>query len=62
MANTGVSAAAFAAKLDAFRRAAILNTAAQIRDLQTALKRRQLYDGAVDGAYGPALRIAIEVL
>ena len=31
-----------------------------MRELQTALKRRQLYDGAVDGAYGPALRIAIE--
>jgi len=60
VANTGVSAAAFAAKLEAFRRAAILSTTAQIRDLQTALKQRQLYDGAIDGAYGPALRIAIE--
>ena len=60
VANTGVGAAAFAAKFDAFRRAAILGTAAQIRDLQAALKQRQLYDGAVDGAYGPALRTAIE--
>jgi hypothetical protein len=60
VANTGVSAAAFAAKLDAFRRAIILSTAAQIRDLQTALKQRRLYDGAVDGAYGSALRVAIE--
>ena len=56
VANTGVSAAAFAAKLEAFRRANILSTAAEIRDLQTALKRRQLYDGPVDGTYRPALR------
>ena len=60
VANTGVSAAAFAAKLDAFRHAIILGTPAQIRDLQTALKQRQLYGGPVDGAYGPALRFAIE--
>jgi len=60
VANTGVGAIAFAAKFDAFRRAAILSTAAQIRDLQAALKQRQLYDGAIDGTYGPTLRIAIE--
>lgn len=60
VANTGVSATAFATKLEAFRRAAILSTAAQIRDLQTALKQRQLYDGAIDGTYGPGLRVAIE--
>jgi protease YdgD len=60
VANTGVSAAAFAAKLEAFRRATILGTAAQIRDLQTALKQQRLYDGVIDGAYGPALRVAIE--
>ncbi len=60
MANTGVSAATFAAKLEAFRRANILSTAAEIRELQAALKRLQLYDGPVDGTYSPALRIAIE--
>jgi len=60
VANTGVSATAFAAKLDAFRRAAILGTRAEIRSLQTALKQRHLYSGAIDGTYGPALRGAIE--
>lgn len=60
VANTGVSAAAFAAKLDAFRQAAILGTAAQIREVQAALKQQQLYDGAIDGTYGSALRTAIE--
>jgi protease YdgD len=60
VANTGVSAAAFAGKLDAFRGAAILGTAAQMRELQGALKQRGLYGGAVDGTYGSALRAAIE--
>lgn len=60
VANTGVSSLAFAAKLDAFRQAAILGTSAQIRELQAALKQRQLYAGPVDGTYGPTLRVAIE--
>jgi len=60
VANTGVSSLAFAAKLDAFRQAAILGTSAQIRELQAALKQRQLYGGPVDGTYGPTLRVAIE--
>ena len=60
VANTAVSAATFAAKLEAFRRANILSTAAEIRELQAALKRLQLYDGPVDGTYSPALRSAIE--
>jgi protease YdgD len=60
VANTGVSAAAFAGKLDAFRQAAILGSPAQIRELQAALKQQQLYAGPVDGTYGPTLRIAIE--
>ena len=60
VANTGVSAAAFAAKLDAFRQAVILALPAQIRELQAALKRQRLYAGAIDGNYGAALRAAIE--
>ena len=60
VANTAVSAVAFAAKLDAFRQAAILGTAELIRSLQAALKQRQLYGGALDGTFGPALRAAIE--
>jgi peptidoglycan hydrolase-like protein with peptidoglycan-binding domain len=60
VANTAVSAVAFAAKLDAFRQAAILGTPELIRSLQAALKQRQLYGGALDGTFGPALRAAIE--
>jgi hypothetical protein len=60
VANTGVSALAFAAKLDLFRQAVILTTPAQLRELQAALKQRQFYTGEVSGQYGPALREAIE--
>jgi hypothetical protein len=60
VANTAVSAVAFAAKLDAFRQAAIMGTPELIRSLQAALKQRQLYGGALDGTFGPALRAAIE--
>ncbi len=60
VANTGVSTAAFAAKLEAFRQASILALPAQIRELQAALKRQRFYSGALDGNYGAALRGAIE--
>ena len=60
VANTGVSATAFAGKLDAFRQAAILNTPTQLRELQTLLLHRHLFAGAVDGTFGAALRAAIE--
>jgi protease YdgD len=60
VANTAVSAVAFAAKLDAFRHAVILATPAQIRDLQAALRQQQLYAGPMDGVYGATLRTAIE--
>lgn len=60
VANTGVSATAFAAQLEAFKQAVVLATAAQIRDLQTALKQEHLYAGPLDGVFGPALRVAIE--
>lgn len=60
VANTGVGSLAFAAKLEMFRQAPILRTAAQIRELQTALKQRGFYPAAVDGTYGAQLRSAIE--
>lgn len=60
VANTGVSALAFAAKLDLFRQAVILTTPAQLRELQAALKQRQFYDGQVNGVYAPELRVGIE--
>src|SRR4029077_6907842 len=60
VANTAVNSSVFAAKLSAFRQAAILSSPAQIRQLQTALKERELYAGSIDGSYGAALRAAIE--
>jgi protease YdgD len=60
VANTGVSAAQFAAKLEAFRNAVILGTPTQILHLQSALRERQFYGGALTGIYGRSLRSAIE--
>jgi protease YdgD len=60
IANTAVSSAAFAAQLEIFRRASILESHAEMRELQTRLMRRGLYSGKLDGAYSAALRSAIE--
>ncbi len=60
VANTAVASAAFAGKLDAFLQAAVLSSPTQVRELQTLLKGRQLFDGNVDGNYGADLRSAIE--
>jgi protease YdgD len=60
VANTAVGSGAFAAKLASFRQAAILSSPEKMRELQTMLKRRDLYSGPVDGTYGPSLRAAIE--
>jgi protease YdgD len=60
VANTAVSAAAFAGKLEAFRTASILTTPIQLRQLQAALKEHHLYAGPIDGTYGAALRASIE--
>jgi protease YdgD len=60
VANTGVASAAFADKLEAFRQAVVLTSPAQVRELQTLLKGRQLFAGKVDGNYGAELRTAIE--
>jgi V8-like Glu-specific endopeptidase len=60
VANTGVSAAAFASRLAALREANILSSGASMRELQTQLSQRRFYDGPVDGSYGPSIRRAIE--
>jgi protease YdgD len=60
VANTAVASAAFAAKLDAFLQVAVLSSQAQVRELQTLLKARQLFDGKVDGTYSADLRDGIE--
>ena len=60
VANTGVSTAAFLAKLEAFERAEILATRDKLRKLQELLAERGLYGGPADAIYGPAIRAAIE--
>jgi V8-like Glu-specific endopeptidase len=60
VANTGVGSIAFADKLNIFKSATILNAPAQLRELQVRLLLRQLYAGATDGTYGPALKASIE--
>ena len=60
VANTGVSAAVFAEKLELFKEASILTTAAQVRELQQALRDLKFYSGPIDGIYRAGLRQAIE--
>lgn len=59
VANTGVSAAAFASELAQFKRAEILPAGARMRQLQSRLQGLSYYDGALDGRYGMALQRAI---
>jgi hypothetical protein len=60
VANTAVSATAFARQLAAFSGARMLITNAQLRELQEQLRRLALYSGASDATYGPTLKTAIE--
>jgi Putative peptidoglycan binding domain/Trypsin len=53
------SAAAFKDRISEFEQAQILPNGQSIRFVQDQLQALQLYDGAVDGAYGPQLRTAI---
>jgi protease YdgD len=59
VANTAVSATAFRDRLAAFRAAEILPNGDRMRLLQDGLRQRKLYDGALDGRYGPKVRSAI---
>lgn len=60
VANTGVNAVVFAAKLDLYRNARILTAAPDIRFLQIALRQRGHFAGSINGAYDAGLRRAIE--
>jgi protease YdgD len=60
VANTGVSSAAFADRLEAFRDATLLTSQAQVRELQMLLKQHNVFAGRADGTYGAELRSAIE--
>lgn len=59
VANTAVSAEAFADRIDILRNARILTAGGPIRTLQQRLREQQFYAGNIDGAYGPVLRTAI---
>jgi protease YdgD len=60
IANTAVSSAVFAEPLEIFRHASILQSRAEVRELQLRLMRRGLFAGKPDGIYSAALRAAIE--
>lgn len=60
VANTGVAASQFAGRAEAFKSARILMAAADIRELQRRLTEAGDYKGPIDGAYGAALKSAIE--
>jgi len=59
VANTGVSATAFAGLLDVLKKAQILSDVETMKSLQNTLKARLLYAGPIDGTYGALTRIAI---
>lgn len=60
IANTGVSAMAFADRLGAYRNTRIVNGALQLKEVQERLQKAGHYHGPIDGRYGPALRMAID--
>ena len=60
VANTGVSARAFADLLPAFARAEFLTVRADMRELQSLLAGVGVFSGPRDGLYGEASRTAIE--
>lgn len=60
VANTAVNAIAFADQLAIIRSAEIVTSKDAIRELQDRLKDQSLYQGRIDGNYGPQLKSAIE--
>ncbi len=60
VANTGVNAQAFSARLAAFLGSETMTSRQQIKSLQEALFARAMYSGPRDGRYGTALQSAIE--
>lgn len=60
VANTGVTANAFVDRLEAFKRADILESRGKVRELQALLASEGYYLGRRDGLYGADLMQAIE--
>ncbi len=61
IANTGVSASAFAGALDHFGRAVFLTARTDMRELQSHLAAAGVFSGPRDGLYGASSRSAIEM-
>lgn len=60
LANTGVASAAFVGQFSTFRDAHMLGSVSAIRELQERLQKIGHYKGAIDGTYGPTVKLAIE--
>ncbi len=60
IANTAVNASAFADRIELMRTAPMLASGPQLRELQDALRALGHYAGRSDGAFGPAMKTAIE--
>ena len=61
VANTAVSAIAFAGRLEPFRQADVLTAVADIRDLQQRLISMNLLDGRTSGRFDEKTRAAIQL-
>jgi protease YdgD len=60
VANTGVNASVFASKVALLAQARIVASSLEIRAIQVRLQQRGYYQGPIDGAHGPQLRLAIQ--
>ena len=59
VANTGVSASVFNDAIANLKKARILTDKSSLEVVQTALRARTIYAGAIDGTYGALTRVAI---
>ncbi len=60
LANTGISATAFAGPIETFRRSVVATASSDIAEFQTRLRRLDLYAGPPDGTFGELTRAAIQ--
>lgn len=60
IANTAVSSAAFSRKIDLLKQAKVIRGRSDMKSLQSDLKERGYYHGAIDGLYGNRTELAIK--